>query len=231
MYIGNTIAKGEWSDLAFYASCVLANIFGASIFECLSDNRWSFIKHPLVAATAVNFGLFALAIIIDITYGNKWQVVPLSVVMGLQNSVGLKPESFIGMNTTIVTGTCHRTGCFTYLLLVSPDKIKQKDRHLLLLGLCVIAFTVIGAIVGAVVVDYASNRVTWWHLLPAWGLQAMCFLAHERFAPFIKKSPELLRTGKAEILGAKQCTKDTKLAVDKNPVISRHDHICSSPSS
>jgi uncharacterized membrane protein YoaK (UPF0700 family) len=194
VYIGQVIAEWDGVELLFYSACIVTNIFGAGIFECLCDPRWG-IKRPVLAAAAVSTLLFATSLVIDLSaHGHRWQVIPLTTLMGLQNSVGLKPDSFVGINTTIVTGTCHKTGCYTYRLLFGPpgpwkNSMAQKDRDLYVLGLCVITTTVAGAIIGAVVNDYASSVVTWWNMFPAWLLQTACYLAHDRVAPSGKALP------------------------------------------
>jgi uncharacterized membrane protein YoaK (UPF0700 family) len=175
IFFGAYIGELKWLTSLFYATLITVNALGAGIFEAIEAQR---LKNPLKTAALISLVLFAATELINYYgHGSQWQAVPMSIVMGLQNAIGLKPNSFLAINTSIVTSILHKIGGALYHRAFEGE-ISAHSFDFLILGSSVVIGTVCGAVTGGFIIQYAGLQ-KWWETIPAAVLQIALYICHD----------------------------------------------------
>jgi uncharacterized membrane protein YoaK (UPF0700 family) len=181
VYAGAQLVRLGWREGVFYAAVMLSSVVGVGLKEHAIERNPRLLG--TVAAPVVFMCVCGSDALSALGLGSRWLVCFISAAMGAQNT--FTNQSQIGVNTTIITGSLQRLGLYL-AKLAHGDLVDRKETEGTLLGLTVVVATVVGAIVGSLMLALFGDR---WALVPPALLQATCKLAYVRW--FIHEPPPL----------------------------------------
>lgn len=172
---------------------ILANVLGVMLYEAIESTG---TEKPVYTMIPVTIGLFLIGFIWNQAGdGDKWQAVFISCAMGIQNGLGVKPSSKIGINTTFISGTAQKVAGAIYRKFKFGTIGDAATQETVFMAIWVLLGTLCAVIVAGFTVAAGvdegynswrsglprdSSGKLWWTYLPPLLIQCFCYYAHDK---------------------------------------------------